>query len=207
MTTTGQPARTAANRPPGRPLSPELSDQLVSVAVDILADEGWGRLNSDRIAARAKAGKAGIYRRWPTMAALARHALTRSSLVPLPADTGSLAGDLAGLLEPWTRPLDRCERAAASLVGAARHDEQLRAGLEEALVRPLAAVVREIAGREAARGRDLSPEREALLGSVLQALWWQRYTAFEHAPLDDVQVQQLVADVLMPITDPEPVRV
>lgn len=42
---------------------------------------------------------------------------------------------------------------------------------------------------------------------MLQALWWQRYTAFEHAPLDDVQVQQLVADVLMPITDPEPVRV
>ena len=48
---------------PGRPLSAELSEQLVSVAVDILAEEGWGRLNSDRIAARARAGKAGIYRR------------------------------------------------------------------------------------------------------------------------------------------------
>ena len=60
---------------PGRPLSAELSEQLVSVAVDILAEEGWGRLNSDRIAARARAGKAGIYRRWPTMAALARHAV------------------------------------------------------------------------------------------------------------------------------------
>ena len=57
---------------PGRPLSAELSEQLISVAVDILAEEGWGRLNSDRIAARARAGKAGIYRRWPTMAALAR---------------------------------------------------------------------------------------------------------------------------------------
>ena len=56
---------------PGRPLSAELSEQLVAVAVDILAEEGWGRLNSDRIAARARAGKAGIYRRWPTMAALA----------------------------------------------------------------------------------------------------------------------------------------
>ena len=175
------------------------------MAVDILADEGWGRLNSDRIAARAKAGKAGIYRRWPTMAALARHALTRSSLVQAPADSGSLRGDLIRLLEPWTRPLDRAERAAASLVGAARHDEQLRAGLEEALVRPLAAVVREIAAREAARGRTLSPERVALLGSVLQALWWQRYTAFEGAPLDPAAVGQLVADVLLPITDPDPV--
>ena len=205
MTTTGQPARAAANRPPGRPLSSELSDQLVSVAVDILADEGWGRLNSDRIAARARAGKAGIYRRWPTMAALARHALGQSSLVQLPADSGSLHGDLGTLLEPWTRPLDRTERAAASLVGAARHDEQLRAGLEEALVRPLATVVREIARREAARGRELSPERVALLGSVLEALWWQRYTAFEHAPLDGEGVRQLVADVLLPITDAETV--
>ena len=51
---------------PGRPLSAELSEQLLSVAVDILAEEGWGRLNSDRVAARAHAGKAGIYRRWPT---------------------------------------------------------------------------------------------------------------------------------------------
>ena len=64
---------------PGRPLSAELSEQLLSVAVDILAEEGWGRLNSDRIAARARAGKAGIYRRWPTMAALARHAIGRFS--------------------------------------------------------------------------------------------------------------------------------
>src|SRR6195952_5135081 len=85
---------------PGRPLSAELSDQLVSVAVDILADEGWGRLNSDRIAARARAGKAGIYRRWPSMAALARHALRSASLVHTPEDTGSLRSDLVALLGP-----------------------------------------------------------------------------------------------------------
>ena len=197
--------RSAATRPPGRPLSAELSDQLVSVAMDILADEGWGRLNSDRVAARARAGKAGIYRRWPTMAALARHALSSTTLVRTPADTGTLRTDLAELLEPWTHPLDRAERAAASLVGAARHDEELRAGLDEALVRPLAAAVREIAGREAARGRALPDQRVALLGSVLQALWWQRFTAFEDDPMSAAQVDQLVADVLLPITDLDPV--
>ena len=70
VTPTDLPPRPAGTRPPGRPLSTELSEQLVSVAMDILADEGWGRLNSDRVAARARAGKAGIYRRWPTMAAI-----------------------------------------------------------------------------------------------------------------------------------------
>jgi AcrR family transcriptional regulator len=205
VTTPGSTLRGGGTRPPGRPLSSELSDQLVSVAVDILADEGWGRLNSDRIAARARAGKAGIYRRWPTMAALARHALSCTSLVRTPEDTGSLRSDLVGLLDPWTRPLERAERAAASLVGAARHDEELRAGLEEALVRPLAAAVHELAYREAGRGRELSEERIALLGSVLQALWWQRYTAFVDAPMSVAQVEHLVADVLLPITDAEPV--
>ena len=121
---------------PGRPLSAELSEQLLSVAVDILAEEGWGRLNSDRIAARARAGKAGIYRRWPTMAVLARHAVGRFTLVAVPDDEGSLRADLAALVVRWSLPLDREERAAASLVGAARHEEQLRAAAEPRATAP-----------------------------------------------------------------------
>jgi AcrR family transcriptional regulator len=206
VTTTDLSPRTPAARPPGRPLSTELSEQLVAVAMDILADEGWGRLNSDRVAARARAGKAGIYRRWPTMAALARHALSTATLVHVPEDAGSLSADLCGLLLPWTRPLDRAERAAASLVGAARHDEDLRAGLDEALVRPLADAVRELAAREAGRGRELPQERIALLGQVLQALWWERYTTFAAGPKTVAQVDELVADVLLPIIDPAAAR-
>ena len=201
-TTSDLSSRPAGTRPPGRPLSAELSEQLLAVAMDILADEGWGRLNSDRVAARAHAGKAGIYRRWPTMAALARHALSTTTLVEVPADSGELSTDLCALLLPWTRPLTREERAAASLVGAARHDEELRAGLDEALVCPLAAAVREVAGREAGRGRELPEERVVLLGQVLQALWWQRYTSFGAAPMTTSQLEQLVGDVLLPIVDP-----
>jgi AcrR family transcriptional regulator len=205
VTTTDASPEPAGPRSPGRPLSAELSGQLVSVALDILADEGWGRLNSDRVAARARAGKAGIYRRWPTMSALARHALGTATLVRVPDDAGSLLGDLCGLLQPWTRPLDRLERAAASLVGAARHDQELRAGLDEALVRPLASAVRELAAREAGRGRPLPAERVALLESVLQALWWQRYTGFAAAPLSTDDVDRLVREVLLPIIEPEAV--
>ena len=144
---------------PGRPLSAELSEQLVSVAVDILADEGWGRLNSDRIAARARAGKAGIYRRWPTMAALARHAVGRFTPGrPSPPTPARCAATCAALVARWTRPLNREERAAASLVGAARHDEDLRAGLDAALVRPLAAAVTEIgAARRPVASRSTRP--------------------------------------------------
>jgi AcrR family transcriptional regulator len=190
---------------PGRPLSAELSEQLVAVAVDILAEEGWGRLNSDRIAARARAGKAGIYRRWPTMAALARHAVGRFTLVDMPEDGGSLRQDLSALVARWSQPLSREERAAASLVGAARHDEDLRAGLDAALVQPLAAAVAEIGARAAARGEPIDDNRLALLGSVLEAFWWQRYTAAGDGARTPEDVQRVVDEVLVPIVDPAPV--
>jgi AcrR family transcriptional regulator len=187
---------------PGRPLSAELSEQLLSVAVDILAEEGWGRLNSDRIAARARAGKAGIYRRWPTMAALARFAVSRFTLVcPAPAG-GSLRDDLVGLVDCWSRPLDREERAVASIVGAARHEEELRAGLDDALVRPLAAAVADIGARATQRGEPIDADRLALLSSVLEAFWWQRYTAAGDGAMAPDQVERVVDDVLLPVAAP-----
>jgi AcrR family transcriptional regulator len=187
---------------PGRPLSAELSEQLLSVAVDILADEGWGKLNSDRVAARAHAGKAGIYRRWPTMAAMARSAVARFTLVRVPPDQGSLRDDLAALVDRWRRPLDREERAAASLVGAARHEEELHAGLEAALVRPLADAVQTIGARAAARGQEVPAARLALLCSVIEAFWWQRYTS-AHGPMSREEVQRVLDDVLLPVVAPD----
>ncbi len=192
---------------PGRPLSAELSEQLLAVAVDILADEGWGRLNSDRVAARARAGKAGIYRRWPTMAALARAAVGRFRLVTPPEDTGTVRGDLRALTDRWTVPLDREERAAASIVGAARYDEQLRAGLDEALVRPLSEAVALIAERAGARDEAIEEDRLALLYSVLEAFWWQRFTAAGDGAVVAGQVDRVVDEVLCPLVEPEDLRV
>ncbi len=183
---------------PGRPLSAELSEQLLKVAVDILAEDGWSRLNSDRIAARARAGKAGIYRRWPSMPVLVREAVSRFDLVPLPDDTGSLRGDLLALLERWTRPLDREERATASLVGAARFDDDLRAALDAAIGRPLTAAVTEL-GRRALHREELNdPTRLLLLGSVLEAFWWQRFTGAGDGAMEHQQVERIVDDVMLP---------
>jgi AcrR family transcriptional regulator len=187
---------------PGRPLSAELSEQLISVAVDILAEEGWGRLNSDRVAARAHAGKAGIYRRWRTMGALARHALDGFSLVQVPDDHGSLRDDLVALASRWTRPLDREERALSSIVGAARHDELLREGVDAAFVAPLAEAVSAISERAQQRGEPIAPDRVGLLGAVLEALWWQRYTAAGDGAVLAEQVERVVDEVLVPIVLP-----
>ena len=192
---------------PGRPLSAELSEQLLAVAVEILAEEGWGRLNSDRVAARARAGKAGIYRRWPTMAALAHAAVGRFCLVTTPEDTGSVRGDLRALADRWTTPLDREERAAASILGAARYDQQLRAGLEQALVQPLTAAVAAIGERAQARGEEIDAQRLALLYSVLEAFWWQRFTAAGDGAMIADQVERVVDEVLCPLVEREDMAV
>jgi AcrR family transcriptional regulator len=183
---------------PGRPLSAELSEQLLKVAVDILAEDGWSRLNSDRIAARARAGKAGIYRRWPSMPALVREAVSRFRLVPVPEDTGSLRSDLLALLERWTEPLDKHERATAAIVGAARFDDDLRAALDTAVVQPLTAAVTEIGQRALEREEVLDAGRLLLLGSVLEAFWWQRFTTTGDGAMDLDRVLRVVDDVLLP---------
>ncbi len=192
---------------PGRPLSTELSTQLLAVAVDILAEDGWGRLNSDRIAARARAGKAGIYRRWPSMPVMVREAVSQFQLVPVPADTGSLRGDLLALLARWSRPLDREERATASIVGAARFDDDLRAALDAAIGRPLTAAVTALGERALQRSELTDPARLVLLGSVLEAFWWQRFTAAGDGAMGTDQVERIVDDVLLPAAGlPNPTR-
>ena len=102
----------------------------------------------------------------------------------------------------------------ASIVGAARHEEELRAGLDDALVRPLAAAVAEIGAHAAQRGEPIDADRLALLGSVLEAFWWQRFTAAGDGAMTPDQVELVVDDVLLPIAVPashdvrqEPARV
>ncbi|MBW8767567.1 MAG: TetR/AcrR family transcriptional regulator C-terminal ligand-binding domain-containing protein, partial [Geodermatophilales bacterium] len=105
-------------------------------------------------------------------------------------------------------PLDREERAAASLVGAARHEEELRAALDAALVKPLRAAVAEIGARADDRGELTDVVRLRLLGSVLEAFWWQRYTTAGDAPMTLEELHRVVDDVLLPIVTPatDPVR-
>ena len=130
-----------------------------------------------------------------------------------PAARGFAACRLLGLVDRWTHPLDREERAVASIVGAARHEEELRAGLDDALVRPLAAAVAEIGRRAAERGEPIDDGRLALLGSVLEAFWWQRFTAAGDGAMTVDQVEHVVDDVLLPIAAPsalarqEPARI
>ncbi|WP_165640171.1 TetR family transcriptional regulator [Klenkia brasiliensis] len=182
----------------GRPRDEELTERLLDGAVDVLAEGGMSLLTVERVASRAGAGRAAVYRRWPDMHHLAADALRSCTLVPTAPTTGSLVGDLATLMHPWTRELDREERAAAALVGEARTSLAVQTALDEVVRRPLTAAVTRAVAAERARGRAVPAGREAWVDKVLRALWWSRFVE-ERAPLTGPEVLTVVERALLPV--------
>jgi AcrR family transcriptional regulator len=77
-----------------------LEDAILAAAWDELAEVGYAHLTMEGVAARARTGKAVLYRRWPNRARLMIAAM-RQRVTPLSADipsTGELRGDLLALL-------------------------------------------------------------------------------------------------------------
>jgi AcrR family transcriptional regulator len=98
---------------------------ILDAALAELAEHGYQATNMNDIAARAGVGKAAIYRRWSSKAALITDALVyhRPDLLSAEApDTGSLNSDLDALVE----------RAARNDNGLITNDLVLRVALEAA---------------------------------------------------------------------------
>lgn len=80
----------------------ELERAILEATTAELAEVGYAALTVDAVAARARAGKVSIYRRWPTKAALVvAAAYSVGTAAQTPPDTGSLRGDLYA----WLRML------------------------------------------------------------------------------------------------------
>ncbi|MEV7521666.1 TetR/AcrR family transcriptional regulator [Streptomyces sp. NPDC091371] len=86
-----------SKQPPGRPRDARVDDAIRDAVRELVPEVGYAALTMDAVAAKARVGKAAIYRRHAS-----RGELVFSTLVhgrepkPLP-DTGTLLGDLAGL--------------------------------------------------------------------------------------------------------------
>src|SRR5579884_1376466 len=97
MTTDGvRPARRSPGRNRGR-FDPSLDGAILEATLRGLGEHGYDRMSMDDIAARARVGKAAIYRRWPSKAAVVADAIAhwRRGLGPTePPDTSSLRGDI-----------------------------------------------------------------------------------------------------------------
>jgi AcrR family transcriptional regulator len=122
-------------RDAGRARGEPIVEAVLMHTLEELATSGLAGLSVERIAQKAEVNKTSVYRRWPTREALVSAAMERmlgevSARIP---DTGSLRGDLLGLLAPV------CE-----LIGSDLGKAVLRAAVTEAT----GSSVKEIASRQ-----------------------------------------------------------
>jgi AcrR family transcriptional regulator len=91
--------QTAARAAEPSPWSPR-ETELLDVTLQLLQLHGYDRLTVDAVAAKARASKATVYRRWPSKAELVLAAFIEGvRQVAVPPNTGTLRGDLLRLGE------------------------------------------------------------------------------------------------------------
>ncbi|HEY2402681.1 MAG TPA: TetR/AcrR family transcriptional regulator [Steroidobacteraceae bacterium] len=93
-------ARKPARR--GRPRSLESEEAILEATGKLLSSEGYLGLTVSKVAARARASKSTIYRRWPTKEHLVMAAFDRWPVM-VPRDRGDLLSDLLDLYQQYLR--------------------------------------------------------------------------------------------------------
>jgi AcrR family transcriptional regulator len=130
--------------------------EILDAALEVLAETGYDGMTVDMVAARAKAGKATLYRRWPSKAELVIDAVACMKRVdpeaPLP-DTGSLRGDLIALIKPQTLAENENKlRIMAGLMSMITREPELAEAANNAIMQPRAQLNRRLMQRAQERG-------------------------------------------------------
>jgi AcrR family transcriptional regulator len=186
-----------AHRPPGRPRSPEADRAILRAAVDLLADEGYGGVTMEGVAARAGVGKATVYRRWPCKSALVVDAVTacREGGIP-PPDTGSTREDLLVFVQGFMHHLRTSDlgRVMPALLAELSRNAELATEFREGFVLPRRAKVLEAVRRGVERGEVRAGVDAELVADGVVALLLHRFlvTGME---IDD-DLPERVVDVL-----------
>jgi AcrR family transcriptional regulator len=87
---------------PGRPRSLQSEEAILEATGKLLFSEGYLGLTVSKVAARARASKSTIYRRWPTKEHLVMAAFDRWPVM-VPRDRGDLLSDLLDLYQQYLR--------------------------------------------------------------------------------------------------------
>jgi AcrR family transcriptional regulator len=148
----GEDART---RPPGRPRSAQADEAILRAALDLLAAEGYRALTMEAVRERSGVGKATLYRRYGSKEELVRAAIVHlNNDIPMPQDTGSLAGDFAATAQKILAGAARTGALALMprLLSEVAGDPEMHALFSEHLVEPRRRVVRGIVERAKTRG-------------------------------------------------------
>lgn len=188
----------------GRRLDETRDPVILRAALDGLADVGYDRLTMDDIAARARAGKGALYRRWPSKASLIIDAIAawRREIAPQEVpDTGSLRGDLDALvagIPDWDEDSRRMALVVSGLVTAAGRDPELGAALSGPVIEVPLKTIRDVLERAVRRG-EIPPERDLdLVAETVLALNVFQMVVRGESP-DRTFVRRVMDEILLPL--------
>lgn len=184
----------------GRKRDSSRDQDILDAALDVLAETGYDGMTIDMVAARAKAGKATVYRRWDSKPDLVLDAVACLKVVPLDTlpDTGTLRGDLVAMIKsPAIQDADRKLRIMAGIVSMIARNPELAQAARAALVEPRAAANRILFQRAVDRGEipaDSDIENLALIGPALATY----RTLMLQLPVDREFLIQNIDRVILP---------
>ncbi len=168
-----------------------------------LADRGYDQMSMDDVASRAGVGKAAIYRRWPSKAAVVADAIAhwrRGIGSVQPPNTGSLRGDIDELVAAVPN-LDETELGTMKVVigvaTAATNDPVLAAALDELVLSQPRRMINVVLDNAVARG-EIPPGRDLVLITDA-ALGLNIIRAITGRPIDRVFVRRVLEDVILPL--------
>ncbi|NUR93094.1 MAG: TetR/AcrR family transcriptional regulator [Nonomuraea sp.] len=181
-----------------------LDAAILEAALAELDEVGYGRLTIDRVAERARTGKASLYRRWPTKVELVMAAVYSVMIAPAEVpDTGSLRGDLLVALRFAADALaGPAGEAMRGMLGDALTDSAKAAALRSSSQGAGRKVMAELARRAVERGEIQPGAITARRLDAGQALIRQHFL-FNGPPIPDDLVVEVVDEVVIPLlTDP-----
>lgn len=195
---------------PGRKRDHSRDADILEVAADVLAESGYDGMTIDMVAARAKAGKATLYRRWPSKNDLVIDAVAcmKSAgldLSKLP-DTGTLRGDLIAMIHPPSiADAEKKLRIMAGVVSMLTRSPELADAAREAIIEPRASATRALLRRAVERGEisaDCDIDTLALVSPSMVAF----RVLMLRRPVDREFLESLIDSVVLPAVGISPAR-
>lgn len=178
----------------------ELERALYEATLAELAAVGYGGLTMEGIAARARTGKAALYRRWATKHALVQDAL-RHALPPLPqphTDRSTRENLLSVFAAHCDVLAGKTAFPSMDIMGQLIHEPELRAIFADAVVAPRLRIIESIL-RTAARDGDIDPATLTPLTARVGPALINQHLLLTGAPPNRRQLARIV-DTVIPQT-------
>jgi AcrR family transcriptional regulator len=169
----GNRGRGSRKRSPGRPRSEQARMAILRSTLKLLGESGFSDLTIEAVAARARVGKATVYRWWPNKAALIADAFASSTTRKLHfPDTGSVRSDMSQQMRQVIKIFrSRRGRIVSAILGGGQSDRDLIAAFRERFLWPrrqeaYATIRRGILRGELRKDADLDVLLDALYGPI-----------------------------------------